>query len=324
MRGPRYDGILASTALALIIAAVPLGSVAKDILAAAPMAATPAEPALPQAAPATTTPADKPPAASESTPADRAAAPEPTAAPDPLASLDPADRPVAEKLRDLLSTKADKLFAGKKERAAVEAFYQNRNFAPLWLDQGGENARAGAVIARMKSADTDGLEPGDYKPPSFAGLSPDALAEAELKLTRTVLTYARHLQSGRFPYTRVSNNIELPQEPPDPAAILAKIANAANAGTALDDFSPPHEGYKKLKAMLAQMRGKVADAKEIADGQPLKLNAKAPMEDPRVPLLRDKLGLAGDASDLKYDAKLAETVKKFQRANELPVTGNLD
>jgi murein L,D-transpeptidase YcbB/YkuD len=76
--------------------------------------------------------------------------------------------------------------------------------------------------------------------------------------------------------------------------------------------------------MLAQMRGKVADAKEIADGQLLKLNAKAPMEDPRVPLLRDKLGLAGDASDLKYDAKLAEAVKKFQRANELPVTGNLD
>src|SRR5262249_46583823 len=120
------------------------------------------------------------------------------------------------------------------------------------------------------------------------------------------------------------NNIELPQEPPDPAAILAKIANAANAGTALDDFSPPHEGYKKLKAMLAQMRGKVADAKEIADGQLLKLNAKAPMEDPRVPLLRDKIGLAGDASDLKYDAKLAEAAKKFQRANELPVTGNLD
>jgi murein L,D-transpeptidase YcbB/YkuD len=43
-----------------------------------------------------------------------------------------------------------------------------------------------------------------------------------------------------------------------------------------------------------------------------------------VPLLREKLGLGGDASDLKYDAKVVEAVKKFQRANELPVTGNLD
>src|SRR5262249_8608260 len=253
-----------------------------------------------------------------------AVASEQAAAPDPLAALDPADRAVAEKIRDLIAAKTDTIFANKRERAAVEAFYQGRHLAPLWLDKGVQNARAQAVIARLKGADADGLDVNDYKTPTFAGLSPDALAEAELKLTQTVLTYARHLQSGRFPYTRVSNNIELPQEPPDPADILAKIANGANAGTALDDFSPPHEGYKKLKAMLAQMRGKASDAKEIADGQLLKLNAKAPMEDPRVPLLRDKLGLTGDASDLGYDAKLAEAVKKFQRANELPVTGNLD
>jgi len=194
----------------------------------------------------------------------------------------------------------------------------------LWLDKGVENARAQAVIARLKNAAADGLDVNDYKTPTFAGLSADALAEAELKLTQTLLTYARHLQSGRFPYTRVSNNIELPQDAPDPAQVLAKIAEAADAGAALDGFSPPHEGYKKLKAMLAQMRAKAPAAKEIAQGQALKLNAKAPMEDPRVPLLRDKLGLTGDASDLRYDAKLAEAVKKFQRANELPVTGNLD
>jgi len=241
-----------------------------------------------------------------------------------LATLDPADRAVAEKIRDLLAAKTDKIFAGKRERAAAESFYQARHLAPLWLDKGVENARARAAIARLKGADADGLDPSDYKTPTFAGLSPDALAEAELKLTEAVLTYARHLQAGRFPYTRVSQNIELPQAPPDPAEVLAKVADAADAATALDQFSPPHEGYKKLKAMLAQMRGKATGGPEIADGPLLKLNAKAPLEDPRVPLLREKLGLGGDASDLKYDAKVAEAVKKFQRANELPVTGNLD
>jgi murein L,D-transpeptidase YcbB/YkuD len=282
--------------------------------------------AAPGTAPAATSEtATAPKDAAVSTPATNpAVASEQAAAPDPLAALDPADRAVAEKIRDLLAAKSDTIFASKRERAAVEAFYQGRHLAPLWLDKGVENARAQAVIARLKSADADGLDVNDYKTPTFAGLSPDALAEAELKLTQTVVTYARHLQSGRFPYTRVSQNIELPQEPPDPAQILAKLAEAANAATALDEFSPPHEGYKKLKAMLAQMRAKPPGAKEIADGQLLKLNAKAPMEDARVPLLRDKLGLTGDASDLRYDAKLAEAVKKFQRANELPVTGNLD
>src|SRR6516225_3671077 len=342
MSGPRLERILASTALALILAApICASAVAQEAGAPSATAATPSEAAaaagaaavarreaaaVPSMAPAATSETAPPPNdAAVPTPAtDPAVASEQAAAPDPLAALDPADRAVAEKIRDLLAAKTDTIFADKRERAAVEAFYQARHLAPLWLDKGVQNARAQAVIARLKGADADGLDVNDYKTPTFAGLSADALAEAELKLMHAVLTYARHVQSGRFPYTRVSNNIELPQEPPDPANILAKIANAANAGTALDDFSPPHEGYKKLKAMLAQMRGKAVDTKEIADGQLLKLNAKAPMEDPRVPLLRDKLGLAGDASDLRYDAKLAEAVKKFQRANELPVTGNLD
>jgi len=370
MSGPRLERILASTALALILAAsIGASAMAQEAGAPSAIAATPsqaaaaagaaaarqaaAEPA-PSATAATPSeaaaaagaaavarreaaavPSTAPAATSETaTPPNDAAVPAPTtspaaasdqaAAPDPLAALDPADRAVAEKIRDLLAAKTDTIFADKRERAAVEAFYQARHLAPLWLDKGVQNARAQAVIARLKGADADGLDVNDYKTPTFAGLSADALAEAEFKLTHAVLTYARHVQSGRFPYTRVSNNIELPQEPPDLANILAKIANAANAGTALDDFSPPHEGYKKLKAMLAQMRGKAADTQEIADGQLLKLNAKAPMEDPRVPLLRDKLGLAGEAADLRYDAKLAEAVKKFQRANELPVTGNLD
>jgi murein L,D-transpeptidase YcbB/YkuD len=42
-----------------------------------------------------------------------------------------------------------------------------------------------------------------------------------------------------------------------------------------------------------------------------------------VPLLREKLSLPAEASDL-YDAKLAAAVKKFQQANELPATGSLD
>ena len=388
MSGPRYDRILASTALALILAA-PLGSaaIAQEAAesAAAPSTAvsaaqraaakfaaagldaaikpqaadeSPAASPVPELAAASSAPARtsmvpkqatapteapaspkdvatapaETPAAKDSgkdavapaTPASPAVATEQVAAPDPMASLDPADRAVAEKIRDLLAAKADKIFASKKERTAVEAFYQARNLAPLWLDKGVETARAKAVIARLKDADAEGLDVNDYKTPNFAGMSPDALAEADLKLTQTVLTYARHVQAGRFPYTRVSVNIELPQAPPEPADVLAKIASAADAGKALEDFSPPHEAYKRLKAQLAQMRGKGDTGKMIADGALLKLNAKAPMEDARVPLLREKLGLAGDASDLKYDAKLTEAVKKFQRANELPVTGNVD
>jgi len=260
MRNRRYDRILASTALALIFA-VPLRAMAQDLEIKAPA------PAATQAAPAAAVPASAPNAASNAasqgsaTPQGSVTAAEPVAPPDPLASLDPADRAVAEKIRDLLATKADKLFTVKKERAAVAAFYQNRNLAPVWLDKGVVNARAASVIARMKAADTDGLEPADYKSPNFADLTPDALAEAELKLTHVVLTYARHLEAGRFPYARVSRNIELPQAASEPADVLSKLVDAADAGKALDGLGPQQEPYRKLKAMLAELRSKPNAAK---------------------------------------------------------------
>jgi murein L,D-transpeptidase YcbB/YkuD len=376
MRGLRYDRILASTALAVILAApisaanawwpprppaqvthapkkVAKPKVAKQDPAPTPAATQPAAtetpaapaaleaPAAPAAleAPAAPAVANQPAAA----PADAtgtivpAAAPAvaaepPAPPPDPLASLDPADRPIGEKIRDLLAAKggpADKIFATKKERTAVEAFYQSRNLAPLWTDKGVANARAKSAIARLKDADADGLEAKDYRIPDLAG-GPDALAEADLKLTQAVLTYARHLQAGRFPYTRVSNNnIELPQAPPDVADTLSKLAEGSDAGKVLEAYAPPHSEYKKLKAALAEMRGKNGGGmKEIADGPVLKapVGKAEPMEDARVTLLREKLGLTvtGDASDRKYDAKLAEAVRRYQKQTDIPVTGNLD
>jgi murein L,D-transpeptidase YcbB/YkuD len=261
MTGLRYH-ILAGTALALILAAIPLGGLALDASKTAPAATPPAEQTSTEASSPVPAAVAEPAAATEPTAVTQSPATtevtvtaEQTVAPDPMASLDPADRAIAEKIRDLFAATSDRIFASKKERAGAEAFYQNRNFQPLWLDKGVENARATSAIARLKTADADGLEVSDYKTPNFTDLGPDALVEAELKLTKTVLTYARHVQAGRFPYTRVSRNIELPQVVPEPADILNAVMATQDAGKALDTFSPQHEEYRKLKAMLAELRG---------------------------------------------------------------------
>lgn len=252
MFGARYELVLASSGLALILV-IPLTVMTQgaDKLAAAPVAEVSAE-QTPAAAMIVTPPN----VVSDSAPTDPTTATDQASAPDPLASLDPADRAIAEKIRDLLATKPDKFFASKKESAAAAAFYQNRNLAPLWLENGVVNARAASVIAHMKAADADGLEPSDYRPPNFDALTPESLAEAELKLTGTLLTFVRHLQAGRFPYTRVSHNIELPQALPEPADILSRVADTPDVGQTLDAFSPQQEPYRKLKAVLAELRGK--------------------------------------------------------------------
>jgi len=264
MSSPR--NILVGTALALVLA-IPFISMATDTnkLVATAMAGASVEPAPAQTVFAAAVPRIDLPAPASATLAPETATSfateQPTAAeqavePDPLTALDPADRAVAEQIRQILAAKADRFFASKNERAEVVAFYQNRYFAPLWLESGAENDRAEAIIARLKTSDSDGLDPSEYQPPNFTGFAPEVLAEAELKLTHILLTYVRHLQAGRFPYSRVSRNIELPQVAPEPADILSSVANAADVGKALDGFSPQQEPYRKLKAMLAELRGK--------------------------------------------------------------------
>jgi L,D-transpeptidase YcbB len=313
MSGLRFDQLLASAGVAILLAASPcaLAQETAPTPVQVPAGSSGEAPAgvLPTAPNTPTSVAEQVPV------------------PDPLASLDPSDRAIAERIRDLLAMKPNRFFADEKEYAAVEAFYQKRNLAPLWLDKGVENARAMAAIARIKQAGADGLDPSDYRTPSFAGLGPEALADAELTLTRTVLTYARHLQAGRFPHRQVrENDIGLPQRAPNPAVVLAAVAEAADVGQALDQFSPPYEPYQKLKAALAQLRGSTAGGArdEIAGGPVLKLNGKRPKEDARVPRLRERLGVPGEATDLRYDAALSDAVKEYQRANDLPATGNLD
>jgi L,D-transpeptidase YcbB len=247
-------------------------------------------------------------------------------------SVPPADQPVADKLRDMLAAKSARTFDRKGERAAVEKFYGAREFAPLWTQASALTESGKGVIARLKDAASDGLNAADYPVPDFAAATgPDALAEAELKLTASMLDYARHAQSGRMHYSQVSGDIEYPEHPTDPAEVLANVTTAKDASAALDSYNPPHKLYRELKAKLAELRGEGGPVVQIAEGPALKFTpargkkqAPVEMEDDRVPQLRAKLGITENADDTRYDADVAEAVRKFQQGAELKPTGVLD
>jgi murein L,D-transpeptidase YcbB/YkuD len=267
------------------------------------------------------------------TPAQPPAATAPAAEPAKAASNVPAaDQPVADKLRDMLGAKSARYFDRKAERAAVEKFYTARDFAPLWTQGGSLTASAKGVVARLKDAASDGLNASDYPVPDFAAATtPDALAEAELKLTASMLDYARQAQSGRMHWSQVSGDIQYPEHPTDPTEVLSNVTAAKDASAALDSYNPPHKLYRELKAKLAELRGQGdGPVIQIADGPALKFtptSGKRPaveMEDARVPQLRAKLGITEDADDTHYDAKVAEAVRKFQSGAELKPTGVLD
>ena len=168
------------------------------------------------------------------------------------------DTQIADKLRAVITSGPfDKRIDRAPEREAMAAFYAARNYAPLWTADGKLDARAKSVIAQLANAATDGLDPADYLVPAFgAATRVEALADADLTLSYSALTFARHLATGRIAPGRVVTEVDYGDHAPAPAEILSKIAEAADAGAALKSFNPPHSGFQALKAKLAELRGR--------------------------------------------------------------------
>jgi len=297
----------------------------------------PTAPEVTVVAPAEDKPAQYEPAKSESaksepakndTPAATAEAPATPAATVP--ALSSTDQPVAEKLRDLLASKAQRYFDRKGERDGVLAFYKERNYAPLWIEDGKANARANSMVAYLKTVDSDGLDPAEYATPEIkAGMDADALADAELKLTDAALDFARHAATGRVSFTRIGNDLYYDLKFPEASDILAKLAASKNTGDTLAAYLPQHPAYKALKAKYAELRAKKDEAKfaRIPHGQSLKIvktkKETKTMDDPRVPLIRERLGVTQNPQSMTYDQDVADAVKKYQADHQIKADGVL-
>jgi L,D-transpeptidase YcbB len=231
--------------------------------------------------------------------------------------------PIVEQLRELANGKFDRVVGDKEKRAALDAFYSKRNYAPVWITEGKVNDRALAAIDYLGRVDADGLNPADYVVPDVSAMTdPASLAEGELKLSAAVVAYAHHAQVGRVHWTRVSGDIFYDTKAPAPADVLANLAGANDVAAVLAAYEPQAPGYLALKAKLAELRGNpggaTAPAGRIATGPVLKVG----MEDARVPLVRQRLGVSGDG-DI-FDKPLSDAVKKFQQDNNLKAAGTLD
>ena len=231
--------------------------------------------------------------------------------------------PVAIKIKELLDARADRMFVAKKDFAAAQAFYAARNYAPVWSNDGAATDRARAAIAYLGTVDSEGLDPADYRAPSFkTATSPDQAAEADLRMSATLLTYAHHAQNGRVNPHHVVREVAYNAEMLDPADALAKISDSKDIAKTLAEFNPQHPQYQKLKAMLADLRGgNVAGQVQVGKGSALKL-AKSDVHDARVPQLRERLGLPAKNDDL-YDRELVDEVSAFQKEHGLRANGEL-
>ena len=239
-----------------------------------------------------------------------------------------ASTPLADKIRELIASRPfDRVSPRKSDRDAIAALYQGRGHAPLWAADAGPSDRAKAAIAHLRSIEADALDPNDYPVPNLSAASPEAQAEAEVRFTAALLSYARHTLTGRIHFSRISPNVDY-KERFDAGDTLNRLASSGDIAATLESFHPQQPGYKSLKSKLAELRNQPdAGPAPIPNGPALryakdKKGKEIVMLDPRVPLLRERLGLPA-ADDTRYDKALSDAVVKFQKQAGLKADGQV-
>ena len=214
-----------------------------------------------------------------------------------------------------------------KRRAAIAAFYAERGYAPLWVEDGHFDARGRAVLARIDRAADDGLDVRSVPVTTPDGGDRAALAAAELSLSEAAAEYGRQASGGRIDPSRIGALVAVKPDVADPARVLAVLRDAMDPAEALRGFNPPHQGYVALRAKLAELR-RSSDVAGRGGTIPYGPVLRKGMRDARVPLIRARFGLdiasnGSAAEDLLYDTKVASAVADYQRAHDMPASGAL-
>jgi L,D-transpeptidase YcbB len=271
--------------------------------------------ALPAAAPGATPPGVTPPAA--------------------VAPAPPAD-PIVAAVRLQLPAAAKS--ANPDDVKALATYYGELIGPPVWVSANGFTPKGKAASQELAKAADWGLNASDFQVPQVgASLTPEAAADAEVKMGVAVLKYARYARGGRVNPMAISQLID--QTPPvrDPKVVLTDLGATDNPDAYLRSLHPTHQQFELLRQVLLKARGgtlkEEAPAPTAEQPQDPALAIQIPPgrvivpggKDPQVAVLRQRLKVpaADPASETVYDAKLQDAVREFQRGNGLRADGHI-
>ena len=214
----------------------------------------------------------------------------------------------------------------RRRADAVAKVYAARGNQPIWVEGEQYSDKAKAVIARLADAVADGLNPIDYALPETGLTAADAelVANADLRVSMAVATFAEQASGGRVAPRTISKDITRTPERIPADRALATVADATDVAAALDGFNPPTDGFRHLKAMLAEVRATKDSAEPAPEPVALAKSLKPGMSDEGVPALRKRLGVAVPDVEIDpafYDEPLVTAVEAFQKENGLAADG---
>lgn len=236
----------------------------------------------------------------------------------------PPDSPLASIIKDKLN--AAYYGANPSSRTYADAqklyyFYGARHFDPLWITIGTDGTasfspNAQKIMGVFRNAATEGFNPDDYLTPALdvtaAGTDPQKLAALETAFSAATIKYAHDAYLGRVAPQDVSADIDPESKTLDAADVLLQLATSSDPASVLAALDPPEKEFQELKTALAKVDA-TPDAPppiSVPPGPTLKPG----MTDPRVAILRQRLGLpAPDAGANKFDDSVVAAVKSFQQ-----------
>ncbi|MBC2835439.1 L,D-transpeptidase family protein [Paragemmobacter straminiformis] len=201
------------------------------------------------------------------------------------------------------------------EDAAISAFYQGRNFAPIWTGAQ-DAARRSALLNVLARAGDHGLPVSRYDAGALVAAIEAVKTEGdrgriEAALTRAFLAYAHDVKSGVLEPAKVDPGILRVVERPDEARLLAAIAGADPMAVLLD-LPPKAPEYARLMKEKLALQGAVA----AGWGPEVAAEKLEPGDTgPAVIALRDRLvalGYMPVSATAVYDAAITAAVQRFQ------------
>lgn len=244
--------------------------------------------------------------------------------------------PAAGAIHDQLTGSGSAIQVLPETRTAVIETYRQRQFRPVWVENGVLSGRGSSVLKLLATAAEEGLNPAAYLPSGLASFDqplpvsdPAAMARLDIDLTAAALRYARDASGGVFDPNKLSryHDVKAPNVTADAAARV--IAYSPYPADYLKSLHPSHPAYAAMKAALAKLRAEQEPGAEsvIADGPLVKRGGT----DDRIPLVRRKLAERGygdgmlpeGADPLLLDEELSVQLRLFQKASRIKVSGVL-
>lgn len=203
----------------------------------------------------------------------------------------------------------------------IFTFYQDRSFKPVWTRDNGVKGKGKALLKALQNAQEHGLDPDFYNTKDITerinSTNPEELAELDLLMSLAFSSFAIDLSKGRLDPTKISKEVHINTFSPGAVTLIDGAEEAVDLEPYLDRLASTMPRYHRLKKALARYRAMASQGEwpKVASGKSL----KAGMEDPRVPVLRQRLLASGDLATNEaptdstlYDEMLVGAVKAFQ------------